>query len=249
MAAYSAFAEVYDALMNDFDYDAWSDYYMALIARAGVVPKCMCDCACGTGQMSVRFASRDIRVTGVDLSGEMLAIAQRRAREAGVQMMFVQQDMCELSLPRAVDAIVCACDGINYLLDDARLSEFFRRAYDQLRSGGALAFDISSAWKLRHVLGDNFYGEERDDVAYLWSNRWDDRAMTVTMDLTFFAREPDGRYRRFTEVHVQKAHETGHIVELLGAAGFGGIEVFGDQSLESPGPTEQRVHFLAIRND
>ena len=67
-------------------------------------------------------------VTGADLSGEMLALAQKRARQSGVQAMFIQADMCALELPQRVDALVCACDGVNYLLDDARLNAFFRQS-------------------------------------------------------------------------------------------------------------------------
>ena len=80
MSAYEAFAGLYDALMDDVDYDAWADYYLELIARRGVEPKTLCDCACGTGSLSVRFAGRGIRVTGADLSGDMLQRAQEKAR-------------------------------------------------------------------------------------------------------------------------------------------------------------------------
>ena len=247
MAAYSAFAEVYDALMDDVDYPGWADYYLKLLARKGVQPRRLCDCACGTGSLSIQFAGRGIQVTGADISEEMLERAQVRAREAGVRAMFVRQDMCQLTLPRPVDAIVCGCDGVNYLLDDDRLNAFFARARESIKPGGALAFDISSAWKLEHVLGDGFFGEERDDVAYLWSNRFDPAARTVTMDLTFFVREPDDRYRRFTETHVQKAHEADHLAELLENNGFTAIEVFGDRTFCAPGPEEQRIHFVATR--
>ena len=100
MAAYEAFAELYDALMDDVDYDSWAEYYLRLIQGAGVKPATLCDCACGTGSMSVRFAARGIRVTGVDRSEEMLAKAQEKARRFGVQAMFACQDMCALALPR-----------------------------------------------------------------------------------------------------------------------------------------------------
>lgn len=242
-----AFARVYDALMDDVDYDAWADYYLALLARAGVRPKRLCDCACGTGSLSARFAERGIRVTGADLSAAMLERAQAKARQRGVQVMFVRQDMCALQLPRPVEALVCGCDGVNYLLDDDRLNAFFAAAHAALKPGGALAFDVSSAYKLEKVLGNGFFGEERDDVAYLWSNRFDPRAGTVTMDLTFFLREPDDRYRRCTELHVQKAHEPGHLLGLLEANGFGHAEVFGDRTFDAPGPEELRLHFLAVR--
>ena len=245
MAAYSAFAGIYDVLMDDVDYSAWADYYLKLLNLAGVNPKRLCDCACGTGAMSVQFAQRGLSVIGADLSGEMLERAQQRARETGVRAMFVEQDMCELQLPRPVDALVCACDGVNYLLSDERLNAFFARAYASIKPGGALAFDISSAYKLRHVLGNNFFGEERDDVAYLWSNSFDEPTQTVTMDLTFFVKEKGELYRRFTEVHVQKAHDANHIAGLLKQNSFIDVRVFGDKTFDPPRPDEQRVHFLA----
>ena len=246
MAAYGAFADLYDALMDDVDYDAWADYYLRLIRDARAEVKTLCDCACGTGSMSVRFARRGLRVTGVDLSGEMLSRAQDKARRFGVQVMFVEQDMCALTLPRPVDALVCACDGVNYLLDDGQLRAFFEAARRALKPGGVLAFDFSSRAKLRDTLGDNLFGEDRDDVTYLWTNRYDDAAETVAMELTFFVREGDGRYRRFDETHVQKAHDPGHLRELLEGAGFTDVRAFGDRTLEPPEPGAQRIHMRAV---
>ena len=247
MPAYKAFAGLYDALMDDVDYDAWAAFYLELIGRLGVKPRAICDCACGTGSMSVRFAERGLRVTGVDLSGDMLELARRKALAHGVQVMFVCQDMCALTLPRPVDALVCACDGVNYLLDDDRLKAFFTRARDALRPGGVLAFDISSPSKLRDTLGNNFFGEDRGDIAYLWSNRFDEAARTVTMDLTFFTQERDGCYRRFDELHVQKAHEPDHLLALLAKCGFKEAQAFGDRRFEDPAPDEARIHIAAIR--
>lgn len=248
MAAYEAFADVYDALMDDVDYDAWAEYYLALIGRQGVAaPKTLCDCACGTGSLSVRFAERGIRVTGVDLSGEMLSRAQQKARRHGVMAMFVEQDMRNLALPRPVDALVCGCDGVNYLLSDDQVREFLQCAHRALRPGGALAFDVSSPHKLEHVIGNGFFGEERDDVAYLWSNRFDAASRTVTMDLTFFARESGELYRRFAEIHTQRAHEPERLRQLLAKSGFIDIHVFGDRTFEPPSADALRVHIAATR--
>ena len=245
MDAYRGFAAVYDLLMDDFDYPAWAAYYLALLRRAGVEPKTMCDCACGTGSLAAEFARTGIRVTGVDISPEMLEEAAEKARSLGAQIQFVCQDMTQLRLPKQVDAIVCGCDGVNYLTSDKRAEAFFRAAFAALRPGGALAFDISSPHKLRNVLGDSFYGEERDDVAYLWQNSLE--GDIVTMDLTFFLREADGRYRRVAETHRQRAHEPERLAHMLAVCGFEGIEIFGDQSFEAPGPEEKRIHLLAVR--
>ena len=247
MSAYGAFAGLYDQLMDDFDYPAWAKYYLELISRMGVKPKTLCDCACGTGSLTVQFAARGLRVTGVDLSGEMLEIAGEKARTNGVQAMFVRQDMSELKLPRPVDALVCGCDGVNYLLTDERVEAFFRSAHAAIKPGGALAFDVSSAHKLEKVLGNGFFGEERDDVAYLWSNKWNAEKQTVQMDLTFFVREPGGLYRRFTENHVQRAHDPERLAQLLKECGFANIQIYGDRTFDAPRADEMRIHIAAVR--
>ena len=245
MDAYRGFAAVYDLLMDDFDYPAWAAYYLTLLRRAGIEPRELCDCACGTGSLCVEFARSGARVTGVDISPEMLEVASAKARARGAQVRFVCQDMAKLQLPKPADAIVCGCDGVNYLLTDNRVRSFFRAAREALRPGGALAFDISSPHKLRRVLGDSFFGEERDEVAYLWQNSLE--GDIVTMDLTFFLREADGRYRRVAETHRQRAHEPEHLAHMLNECGFGKIEIFGDQSLAAPGAEEMRIHLLAVR--
>ena len=247
MNAYGAFAALYDRLMDDFDYPVWAKYYLELLSRAGVKPKLMCDCACGTGSLTVQFAARGIRVTGVDLSGEMLEIAAEKARKNGVQAMFVRQDMSCLKLPRSVDALVCGCDGVNYLLTDDRVEAFFRSAHTAIKPGGVLAFDISSAYKLEKVLGNGFFGEERDDIAYLWSNKWDAEKQTVQMDLTFFSHEANGLYRRFSENHTQRAHDPEKLAELLIGCGFKNIGIYGDKTFDSPKVDELRIHITAVR--
>ena len=245
MNAYRGFAGVYDLLMDDFDYPAWADYYLKLLAKAGVHPSSICECACGTGALTMHFAKAGLRVTGVDISREMLELAAEKARQNGVQVQFVCQDMAKLQLPRSVDAIICGCDGVNYLTSDKRVSAFFHAAHAHLRPGGAIAFDVSSAYKLRNVLGDGFFGEERDEAAYIWQNSLN--GDIVDMDLTFFIREEGDLYRRVTEHHRQRAHEADNLVRLLEETGFGDIRVYGDRTFEAPGADEMRIHFCAVR--
>ena len=100
----------------------------------------------------------------------MLRVASDKARRAGLSVRFVRQDMRRLALPHPVDAVICACDGVNYLLKPGDVKAFFSSARAALKTGGVLEFDISSRYKLEHVLGNGFFGEERPDAAYLWQN-------------------------------------------------------------------------------
>lgn len=247
MDAYRGFAGIYDLLMDDFDYPSWAKYYLEMLERSGVHPASICECACGTGALTMHFAGAGLRVTGVDISHEMLELAAQKARQNGVQVQFVCQDMARLHLPGCVDAIICGCDGVNYLTSDKRVRAFFDAAYAALRPGGALAFDISSAYKLKTVLGDHFFGEERDEAAYIWQNSLN--GDIVDMDLTFFICENEAEelYRRVTEHHRQKAHEAAHLAEILAESGFEDVRIYGDQTFEAPGAEEMRIHFCAVR--
>lgn len=242
---YGDFAAVYDRLMDDVDYVSWAAYYVRLMEIYGKHPRYVAECACGTGSLTVRFARAGFTVTGLDLSQSMLEAAQEKARRAGVQAQFARQDMRSLTLGRRVDAVLATCDGVNYLTTLRDVSAFFSAAYRALRPGGGLFFDISSAYKLKQVLANAFYGEEREDIAYLWQNRLDEATQTVDMDLTFFVREADGRYRRFEERHRQRAHTQDEIAQALYRAGFEDVRVFGDRDFNPPAQDCQRIHFAA----
>ncbi len=241
---YDDFASVYDTLMDDFDYPAWARYYLRLFASAGATPKTLCECGCGTGSMSVQFARAGLRVTASDLSEDMLRLAQIKARTMGVSIPFVCQDMRALELPRPVDAIAACCDAVNYLTDHESVLAFFSSAFHFLKKGGVLAFDISSRHKLC-AMNNAFYGEERDNIAYLWQNGMDPETQVLSMDLTFFVETENGLYRRFEEHHLQRAHSQEELCAWLAEAGFADIRVYGGQTLNPPCETDDRLHFTA----
>jgi ubiquinone/menaquinone biosynthesis C-methylase UbiE len=220
---YAEFASVYDTLMEDINYEAWATEYLTRITTRGVEPKTICDCACGTGGVALKLARRGLKVTGVDLSESMLRLAADKARAEGLEVRFVRQDMCDLSLPRPVDALVCACDGVNYLLTPMRVAKFLSRARESIRKGGVLSFDISSKEKLRRMARERVYFEDRDGLTYLWTNKM--ASGILTMELSFFVKGPDGRYDRFDEVQRQRAHSVEELRGWMSDAGFAHIDI------------------------
>ena len=243
---YESFASIYDRLMDDFDYDAWSRYYLRILEDAGYAGGDVCECGCGTGNMTLRLARAGLRVTACDLSPDMLMIVQAKARKSGLRIPFIQQDMRRLALHRPVDAVLACCDAVNYLTSEADVKAFLRRVWSSLRPGGVIAFDMSSPAKLL-PMADGFYGEDRGDVAYLWKNTYDERSRVLSMDLTFFARREDGLYRRFDELHRQRVHTSEEIARWLGECGFLDIRSYGDRTATPPAETDLRIHFTAKR--
>ena len=66
------------------------------------------DVGTGAGRAAIALAKAGALVTGVDASREMLAVAERRAREEGATVTFAPGDAHRLDFPdRSFDAVVC----------------------------------------------------------------------------------------------------------------------------------------------
>ena len=59
--------------------------------------KKLLELACGTGIQSVRFSQAGFDVTGLDLSADMLKIAEKRAASAKQKIDFIEGNMLDLS--------------------------------------------------------------------------------------------------------------------------------------------------------
>ena len=69
--SYAEFASVYDELMTEIPYDTYVE--LIDLAANGIAGKKILDIGCGTGLLSVKLAKHGRRVTGVDISSDMLA--------------------------------------------------------------------------------------------------------------------------------------------------------------------------------
>ena len=103
---YTAFASVYDRLMADVDYQGWARFYHSLMERYGIPRGKVCECACGTGSITIALSRLGYQMTGVDLSADMLFEASQKARKSGAMIPFVKQDMRTLHLHRQMDAVL-----------------------------------------------------------------------------------------------------------------------------------------------
>lgn len=244
---YNEFASIYDVLMSDVDYDSWADYLKQLM---GNDCKSLVECGCGTGEISLRLARAGYNVTGCDMSLHMLEVASSKARSCGVRIPFIQMDMRYFSVHKPVDCIISACDGVNYLTSSHDAELFFRAAFDALKPGGILLFDISSRYKLSTILGCNTFAWDGADASYIWRNCYDSSNKLLEMSIAFFRSTAESvndlkLYERFDETHIQRAHSERELRGRLAAAGFDDIDVYEAFTLASPGSESERLQFVA----
>ena len=128
---------LYDALLPVSE--GHSRFYRSLARRysGGLL-----ELACGTGQLLVPLAREQAAACGIDLSGEMLAVARARAQAEGVSLGLVQADMRDFELGRQFSLIFLARNSLLHLSTSEDFSGLFAAVRRHLAPTGVFAFDI-----------------------------------------------------------------------------------------------------------
>jgi ubiquinone/menaquinone biosynthesis C-methylase UbiE len=136
--------------------------------------------AIGTAR-NLRFYPNDVRVTGVELSPEMLAIASRRAEDLGREANLRLGDVQALEFPdESFDTVVCTL-GLCTIPDDRKAAI---EAHRVLRSGGRFllmehvrspSFPVRAVERMLDPLSVRFQGDHllRDPLDFLASAGFD----------------------------------------------------------------------------
>lgn len=247
MSGYSALARYYDLFTNPADCDRMGRKYLKLLRRNGVQSGLLLDLCCGTGSLSLFFASQGFDVTGVDVSQDMLSAARDKAASAGVELLLVQQRLERLDLYGTYDAAICALDGINHLPSLEAVDAAFARIALFLRPGAAFAFDLHTERRFVEDYGKSVYTLEAEDVYCVWQNNYDPRARRNKASFTLFERLDDCLYRRYDDAVTERYFEPDEVCAKLSAHGFRITGVYGESALRRPTPADKRVFIAAVR--
>ncbi len=240
-AAYTHLADWFEYLNADCDYEKWSQYLHKKLLGAGVAAGRGLDLGCGSGKFTRMLSRMGYGMTGIDASGEMLAAAARMSAQEGIYPQFAQCDVRGLKIPGKADFAVSVNDCFNYV-PPADIPRAFAHVKNCLKKGGVFLFDVSSEYKIRQVLGNNSFCEDREDVACMWFCR--QTAEGVEMEVTLFIKRADGLFERREERHVQYAHGSGFLRSALESAGF---EVLSEEGALGDAQDKMRVNFLCRR--
>ena len=258
--SYSAFANVYDELMNDVPYDAWTERIDRDIRRFGISKtkseygedaqdeealleserNLVADIGCGTGVITRKLFDMGYDVFGIDYSPEMLSRAMDSDEERGI--MYLNQDMRELDLYSTIGTAVSICDSINYLLEDEDLDDAFAGISKFLYPGGIFIFDCNTSYKYRESIGESTIAEAGEDVSFIWENYYDEEENVNEYDLTLFIKREDGLYERAEETHLQRGIEVSDIERLADKCGLEILLIADSDTEEEVNEETERIY-------
>ncbi|MEW9049555.1 MAG: class I SAM-dependent methyltransferase [Neobacillus sp.] len=243
--SYQQFAYLYDELMQDAPYAEWVRLVKDKQKKFNIEGKSLLDLGCGTGELSVRLAKEGFSVTGIDLSSDMLAVAQAKAEAAGVKIPFYEQNMAEMEGLDSFDVIGIFCDSLNYLQSDEEVIHTFSKVFQHLKAGGVFIFDVHSIYKVNQIFINQTYAAADDHLSYIWSSFPGEQPNSVEHELSFFVLdEQTDQYDRFDELHYQRTYSVQQYTDWLTEAGFELLEVSADFMDIEPQGDSERIIFI-----
>lgn len=160
-------------------------------------------------------------------------------------ILYLLEDMRELELYGSVRAVVSVCDSMNYILEEADLREVFSRVHEYLEEDGVFIFDLNTVYKYRDLLGETTIAENREEGSFIWENYFDEESAVNEYDLTLYIREDGESYRRFEEVHYQRAYDLKTIGRLLADAGMELTAAYDAFTKEPVRDDSERIYVVA----
>ncbi|MFA9558808.1 class I SAM-dependent methyltransferase [Evansella sp. AB-rgal1] len=237
------FASVYDALMEDVPYNQWMIYTKKFLKERSRI----LDLACGTGTLAILLQKQGYVVQGADISQHMLTIAEEKVRNEKTLIPLFQQDMRTLEGFHDLDGVTLFCDGLNYLREEDDVQDTFSRVATALRTGGVFLFDVHTTYKMVNIFLDQLYGENGEDISYLWFCSPGEEKFSVEHSLTFFVKQANGSYERMDEELYQRTFPQEFYIHWLEKAGFHEIEVTSEFGESTPSETDERLFFKAVK--
>lgn len=204
----------------------------ALPANARILDLC-----CGTGQLAHALSAEGFKLTGLDGSESMIAIARKSAPDA----TFRTDDVRDFTINGEFHAALSTFDSLNHVMSLDELTSVFRNVHGALLGGGIFGFDLNMEEGYRtRWRGSHGYVED-DHACIARSSHLPEEGIGKT-EITMFFRRGEG-WERSDVTLLQRCYTAEEILEALQSAGFVGAEAYdgardlGEELSKHPGRT------------
>jgi SAM-dependent methyltransferase len=255
MSVFREYAEYYDILYKDKDYSGEVDFVLDCL---GPVPQGaqLLELGSGTGRHAEALAKRGFRVTGVDMSAEMVEQARRRfvgVPQAATTPTFAVGDLRSVRLEKKFDLVVSLFHVFSYQVSNEDLAAAFRTAECHLAPNGKFLFDF---WygpavlsdppqvRIRRIRGSDFSVTRLAEPALRQAQNYVD----VNYEL-IFERDLGGPAVKIREVHAMRYLFLPEICENLSRVGLRLVSSGAWMQKKPPGLDSWYAWAVAERDD
>ncbi|HKW91674.1 MAG TPA: class I SAM-dependent methyltransferase [Methylomirabilota bacterium] len=207
------------------------------------------DAGCGTGRYAVELARLGYRVTGIDRSAEMLALARARP-DSPAGVTYEVGDITALPGGRRFDAVLCR-GVLNDLVDDEPRAAVFDAFARVTRPGGVLLLDArdwetSAAQRAARPIAERRVSTPRGLLAFRTVTRLDPTMHRLLLSETHALETAAGEHITASDEFVMRCWTREELESALRRTGFEALECSGAYD-GAPLGTGDRIVVAATR--
>ncbi|GAB4570882.1 MAG: class I SAM-dependent methyltransferase [Anaerolineae bacterium] len=210
------------------------------LQRDGWLGRRILDLGCGTGTAACWYATNSYRVTGIDRSAEMLAVARAKAEGLGVVVDWREADIAATDIDDGYD-LVTALDVFNELHGIRDLEATVAMAQRALNPDKLLVFDLVTVRGFVEQWAENarVLFDDSEQLFVVVQSAYNFETAVNTRHYTLYNRAGD-TWQRSDELHTLRAFNLQAVGAILKRAGFQIQQVF-DGAFGRFDPTSDRT--------
>ena len=245
------YANYYDILYHDKDYEAEVDYIEnTIFGESAQGPKSILELGCGTGVHTKLLADRGHSLHAIDLSSNMLEVAKKRIEDVDQadRLKFNVGDARDYRAGKKFDVVLSLFHVASYQATNGDFEKFILTAKEHLNPGGILLFDF---WHKPAVLFEKpELRVKRCESKIGHLVRIAEPKLHIERDIVdvnyqiFISDEKKSDYQTFREKHVMRYFSCDFVLKVLGKHGFGSIHF--EEWLSKERPTRKTWGVCAL---
>jgi len=214
---YADLSHYYDVLCSNIDYREQYDFAVRASGIWGNGGKRYLDLACGSGSLLSHFSTAGFICSGLDLSADMLKLAQQRCPTATL----ICADMKELSTAEPQDLISCFLYSTHYCASIPAIAQTFAKVFESLAPGGFFCFDAVDKDSIANDEG-HLHSIHHNDCELRFQTRWQYSGHGDAMNLHISIREiqQQQQQRHYQDQHRMTAVKIDALRQMLEDTGF-----------------------------
>jgi SAM-dependent methyltransferase len=139
MDVFKNYSRYYNLIYKDKNYEGEANYIMNLLNKYAPHTKTLLDLGCGTGKHEIYFAKNNYKITGVEISQEMIDIAKAELKLDNFEIL--QGDIRYIMLGRKFDSVLSLFHVVSYQTSNDDIINTLKVVKSHLNKGGVFIFD------------------------------------------------------------------------------------------------------------
>jgi SAM-dependent methyltransferase len=208
------------------------------------------DVACGAGRLTFPLDALGYKMSGVDLSSQLIRIAKEEARKRNLTVKFSVGDMRKLRTQGRFDAAICMWGSFTYLESIDDMLNALRGMNKNLKKGGILIIDVAPGWHeivVSKVYKLKMYGKpvkngriDKADIEF-------DPADQFSLQHDEYVTYANGKIVSRTHFDRKRYHFTPTMFDLLlRLAGFEVMAFYSDRDIRKKLPQKKLKRLIAV---